>query len=118
MKRPLDGFNACDDFFVLVVKSHVLAVTMQLLGMTDVTEIPCSPQFPGLQDVWMDPAESRKKLLPSICLQIIDKFVDFRFNLPDGDNEAVDPESKDGVLAYAKGILALGCFHLEYSDGI
>ena len=118
MKRPLDGFNACDDFFVLVVKSHVLAATMQLLVMTDVTEIPSSPQFPGLQDVWMDPAESRKKLLHSICLQVIDEFVDFRFNLPDGGNEAVDPESKDGVLAYAKGILALGCFYLEYSDGI
>ena len=61
----------------------------------------------------MDPPESRKKLLHSIYLQVIDKFVDFRFNLPDGDNEAVDPESKDSVLAYAKGILVLACFYLN-----
>ena len=36
VKVPLDDFNACDEFFVLVVKSDILAATMKMLEISDV----------------------------------------------------------------------------------
>ena len=31
VKKPLDNFNACDDFFVLVVKCHILTAAMEMV---------------------------------------------------------------------------------------
>ena len=35
----------------------------------------------------------------------MDRFVDFRFNVPDG--ETVDPKFRDGVFAYAKVMITV-----------
>jgi len=31
--KPIDSFEACEDFFVLVVEAHVVAAAMKLLDM-------------------------------------------------------------------------------------
>ena len=80
MKVPLDNFNACDDFFVLVVKSHILTAAMQMLGMAEVSDIPSSPLFPNLENEWMESAEHRKNILQQISVSVVKKFADFHFN--------------------------------------
>ncbi len=52
VQRPLDNFNACDDFFVLVVHTQA----MKMLGTSDVNKIPSSSPFPGLEEEWMESA--------------------------------------------------------------
>ncbi len=116
VQRPLDNFNACDDFFVLVVHAHILAAAMKMLGISDVNEIPSSSPFPGLEVEWMESAESRKKMLHSVSSKIVEKFINLDFNVQ--SEETCDVDSSDEVFAYAKGILSLGCFYLEYSDSI
>ena len=127
MKKPLDNFNACDDFFVLVVKAHILVAAMKTLGMNDVNATPSSPLFPDIENEWMEPAEHRRKVLEQMSMTVVNQFVDFQFNCPDDcpddsfnspDNSFDDSSTDDGVLLYAKRLLALGCFYLEYSDGI
>lgn len=113
VKVPLDDFNACDDFFVLVVKSHIVAAAMQMLGISDVGEIPSSPLYPDLANDWMETAEHRKEVLDQISKDLVDKYVNFSFNSSDDVKS-----SEDGVFEYAKGLLSLGCFYLEYSDAI
>ena len=111
VKVPLDDFNACDDFFVLVVKSHILAAAMEMLGMASVNATPSSPLFPNLADKWMDSAEHRKNVLHQISMSIV-KFANFQFN------NASEYATTDGVLLYANRLLSLGSFYLEFSDAI
>ena len=54
-----------------------------------------------------------KKYLNPLQLMIID----FQFNTPE-DQTTGKPETLDGVILYANRILSLGCYYLEYSDGI
>ncbi len=79
VKQPLDNFNACDDFFVLVVKSHILAAAMEMLGMVDLNEIPSCSLFPGLQDEWMESIESRKKVLHLVSAKIAEQYINLNF---------------------------------------
>ncbi len=69
VQRPLDNFNACDDFFVLVVHAHILAAAMKMLGISDVNEIPSSSPFPGLEVEWMESADA------DFCFEYMDKFI-------------------------------------------
>ncbi len=62
----------------------------------------------------MDTAEHREKTLLQISTDLVDKFVNFSFNCSDDDVKS----SEDDVFQYAKGLLSLGCFYLEYSDSI
>ena len=73
VKEPLDNLNACDDFFVLVVKSHILMAAMQMFGMADISAIPSSPLFPNLENKWMESAEHRKGILQEISLSVVKK---------------------------------------------
>ena len=54
VKKPLDDFNACDDFFVLVVKCHVIAAAMKMLNMSQTSQVPFSPLFPPLENKWIE----------------------------------------------------------------
>lgn len=51
VKKPLDNFNACDDFLVLVVKCHILTAAIKMLKMGDV------PSIADTENVWMLPSE-------------------------------------------------------------
>ena len=85
VKIPLDDFNACDNFFVLVAKSHLLAAAMKMLEISDVKEIPTCSLYRDLQDEWMESAEHRKNFLHQISKDLVNKFVDFKFNHLDED---------------------------------
>ena len=111
VRKPIDNFNACDDFFVLVVKSHIVAAAMEVLGIKAVNQVPSENE-----NDWMETKENRKQKLDSIARSIVDRFIDFRYNVSDEENES--EAAADNILMYSKRILSLGCFYLEYSDGI
>jgi hypothetical protein len=68
VKKPLDNFNACDDFFVLVVKCHILTAAMKMLEMDDVTSIPSKKYVPDPENCWLLPPENRKKILKTSAI--------------------------------------------------
>ena len=114
MKKPLDNFNACDDFFVLVVKCHILTAAMEMLEMEDVNSVPSKIYVADPENLWMLTAEERKKLLLTVSMDIFDNYMDISFHKTLTD----DPKSADQVHIYAKRIFSLGCFYMEYSDAI
>lgn len=64
------------------------------------------------QNVWIWTSEERKAILKDISQQITDKFVDFSFATED------DITSADKVFQYAKQVLSVGLFYIEFSDAI
>ena len=139
--HPKDDFRACDDFFVLVVKSHILAAAMKVLNIESLNEIP-----KGKDCDWMLPDEERKSKLEKFCNAIIQRFIKVGLledNIPDtvghemeldDESEADDHETEsdtdseneseqksvadDGVLEYAKDLMSLGMLYLEYCDAV
>ena len=113
VKKPLDNFNACDDFFVLVVKAHIISAAMEMLEMPDVTSIPSAKYVPDPDNLWMFPEEERKQVLMKICQDLFDNYIDIMFHkTPPKEKES------DKVNLYGRRVLSLGCFYLEYSDAI
>ena len=110
---PTKDFNACDDFFQVVVSAHIIAAAMKLLKMKSVNDVPTPFTAVGAKpdEVWMLDEEKRKKVLDDVCSEITKTFVGFSFA------ENVSPE-KDGVLSYAKKLLGSGLFYLEFCDAI
>ena len=46
MSDPAKDFNACDDFIVLVITSHILAASLEMLSMQSLDDIPVLPLLP------------------------------------------------------------------------
>ena len=38
--KPKDDYNACDDFFMLVLSAHILTAAMEFLGMGSLDDDP------------------------------------------------------------------------------
>lgn len=108
---PLDDFNACDDFFKLIVICHILSAATTLLKMSNLEDLPKHPKIADGIDTWMQTDSERKMILEEVCMDIIDQYTTLEFNKGYAD-------STDGVFAYAKQVLTLGCMYLEYSDAI
>lgn len=111
-KKPIDKFDECDDFFCLVVESLVLSACMEKFEMNGLDGVPCEQYAPGGIDTWMLSEEERKKVLETLTLELIDSFTNFSFQ------NLNSPSSSDKVFLYAKNLLSLGLFYLEYSDAI
>ena len=44
---PKKHFDACQDFFMLVLSAHILVASMEVLGMQAVTDIPSETLIPS-----------------------------------------------------------------------
>ena len=106
-----NDFNACDDYFVLVVRCHVLAAAMQYLKMKETTELPIHAAL--TEELWMESKDKRKDVLQQIVNEIVRKFVDIevKFNCRES-TEA------DKVQSYACELLSQGLLYMEFSDSI
>jgi len=92
--------NACEDFFVLVVESHILVAAMPVFQMSTVDGEPSSSLFPeGSSEL---NSMQRHKILPLAVETVLDKLVDLQF----GDDEQRSVETH----RYAHEVLSLGCF--------
>ena len=75
---PKDSFNACEDFFESVVRSHMVAAAMQTLGMKNTHDSPTMYKFPDNVDSL--PNEQRKELLSTVARDIVSKYFSLGFN--------------------------------------
>ena len=80
--------------------------------MKSTKEVPSDVVITDPENVWMQTAEERKAILKDICLMIVNEFVDFSF--PTEESFTTD----DKVFQYAKQVLSLGLFYIEFSDAI
>lgn len=87
---PMQKFNECEDFFKLIVSTHVLVATMNCFKMTSLDSVPTIPDFDQPDQLWMETAEKRQDVLHSICAEVVDKFICFEYNKhPPSSNDKV-----------------------------
>lgn len=111
-----DDFNACDDFFVTVVKCHIVAAAMQYFNMTGLDDKPDHPQL--RDDLWLDTLEERRDILQSVTNELVLLFgANFIGEVDDCDDDGHVEES-DKVQCYATELLSYGLLYLEFSDAI
>ena len=110
VKKPEEDFNACNDFFQLVM-CHILTAALQVLGINSLTNTPSTGVISVPHNVWMELSERQKFMLKNLCQRIVNQFVFFQFH----EKGSV---STDLVHMYSKQLLGLGCFFLEYSDAM
>ena len=111
VKDPMKNYNACDDFFVLVIESHIVALAMNILGMTNADQAPDSSILPDAHLLWMQPDDFRTNVLKMLTLRIVDE-LSLNFN------NFVYKDTDDKVRQYSIQLSSLGCLYLEYSDAI
>lgn len=115
VKHPKKDVNASEDFFLLVVTSHVLAAAVELLQMESLSATPQSTII--TTDYWCQSLDIRKSALMSVCTALVKKFVNFEF-FPKSAVECPRQEQEDKVFQYASKTLSLGLFYIEYLDAI
>lgn len=82
MNKPIDNFNACDDFFMTVLTSHIIVAAMKYLHIESLSQIPPDDIVPDAQELWMQSKQERKDRIDSISVKIVEMFVDFQFSGP------------------------------------
>ena len=107
----VDDFNACEDFFLLVVRCHVATAAMQYLNMKYTSDNPVHPQLKD--DLWLDSLEKRSDILQSISKEITLIYVDLEMK-----PGSLSVECDDKVQCYAAELLSLGLMYMEFSDSI
>lgn len=108
--KPVKDFNACDDFFIQVVSSHIVAAALEILDIHDPKDSSISLSD-EIKNAWMLEKQDREVLLKRVSKKIVDTCVSFKFN---ETNNSVD----DHIFQYAQQILSLGLFYFEFSDAI
>lgn len=68
---PKDNFNECEDFFFTVVRAHIIAAAMEVLGMDSLIDTAKNYVFPNPRDL---SSEQRKGLLMTPALDVVTKF--------------------------------------------
>ena len=108
--HPGKDFNASDDFLTVVVKSMIITAACKVLGMPSTSDNPQESVVP--YSTWLEATDAeRKALLISVSKKIVSNSVFFCFTTP-------CLRSQDKVMEYSKFLLGLGCFYMEFSDGI
>ena len=73
MSKPQADFNACDDFFVLIIEC------LAAMNVHSLFDTPVDSVLPNAQNVWMLTYEERKIILASICDRIISTLCSLNF---------------------------------------
>ena len=106
----MKNFNACNDFFILIVESHIICSSY---GMSSVAEVPNSPLVPDADALWTEPDEKCKQVLHTVGMKIVDSFINLRFNTCNSEQHM-----SDELNVYTKCLFSLKCLYLEFSDAI
>ena len=112
---PKRDVNACEDFFVLTVKCHIIAAVMKELQMNSLDDIPSDDVVP--EDTWLLPDDEKERVLTDVCDKVLEKFCAIKYHTTPtislGDND-----QQDQILLYASEVLTLGLLYLEFVDAI
>lgn len=71
VKKPIDSFNACDDFLMTVLVSHIIAAAMDVLHINRLELVPPDSIINDAQNLWMKTEKDRKAVLKHICGKIV-----------------------------------------------
>ena len=125
--KPKSDFNACHDFFELVVHCHIITAALTYLKMVNIDDTPSSDVIPDPDLAWMLPNDDRQQQIYAVCDEIVAKYVDFKYHGKHSESVGANRVSGevsitssgcDGIQQYASQILSLGCFYLEFCDAI
>ena len=107
VQDPSKDFNACEDFFLLVLSAHILSAGMKEFGMSNIRSVPA------------DVSISTKCDIESAAMKIVEEYVDIQYPvIREKKSSAKKEVEEDRVKEYGKEVLTLGCFYLEYRDAI
>ena len=98
--------NACEDFFSLVVVAHIIVAAMEIFCMSETTDDPPGDIFPESVE-----ASDRETVLQSAVSVIVEEFINLSY-------PARKPKKCDHVQEYAKEILTMGLFYMNFQDAI
>ena len=108
----MKDFNACDDFFMTALTSHITAAALKYMQIESLAEVPSENVLPHADNMWSLSKDDRRAIIEEIGLKIVNAYVDFSYS------SQPKPQCIDGVHTYAKTVLSLGLFYWEYSDSI
>ena len=109
---PKKDMNACEDFITTVTSGLVVAAALNTFELQSVNDCPADHIVLDAESVWTLTDGERREYMNKLCGQVYDKFVHFMFN---DDNEV---NTEDKVWRYSVQLLRLGCFYMEFADGI
>ena len=112
-KCKITDFNACDNFFKVIVSSHIIAAAMELLNMSNVDDEPANESVLS-PDAWLQDDNARKDILYSISSKIVSTFTDIEAKFV----VTSMPQDDDRVLQYSRLVMSIGLLYLEYCDAI
>ena len=115
-EEPKEDFNACEDFFILVVTCHILCVTMKYLKLDSLNSYPSSCDLIP-DDYLIRSTAERQCILHAVASAIIDQTVDLSMTFSDDCETSTDGEN-DHILEYANEIISLGLLFMNYRDSI
>ena len=101
--------NAFEDFLMLVVESHILAIVMEEFHIESLDGTPHHPKFS--KEEFLDKSSSGKR---EMFMEAVEEVIGKYMYLYNKDV----PKESDSVKGYAKQVVSLGLLYMEYSDGI
>ena len=107
--------NANEDFFLLVVQSHIICAAMKLFGLETADSFP-----ENAEEEWnLGTARERQSKLHSLAYRILESFLDLNFFVtPQPETSQSNEADIDHALEYAKEVISLGLFYMEFQDSI
>ena len=112
--EPNDDFDACEEFFLLVVICHILCAGMKQLKMALLQDFPQSSMIP--ENISELTKEERTEILKNIATNLVNEIVDLSPTFQDKKEHATPDE--DHIFEYARELVSLGLLYMNYRDSI
>ena len=106
--KPKANFNACDDFFEIIITGYILGAAMEVLGMKSLDDTPSDVLVQSPETAWMGSNLEREDKLREISMHIVHTFI----------NNKTPSFSEDNVHNYSTSVLSIGCLYFEMRDAI
>ena len=106
------NFTAVQDFFSVILDSHITAAALQLFGMKSPTDDPTLHCFEG--DLQHATSEAKAQYFSKCVDTIVTRFVLHHVQTLENENSI----SPDGVSEYACSVIGLGLMARNFSNAI
>ena len=115
VKTPKNNFNACDDFFRLIFKCHIITAALKVLQMESCTSPPPHDLCPEI--IQLHSAAERKNILHLYYRAIVEAFTNLQLKTNSLQcHEILTYDDK--ITGYATELLTLGLLYVEFTDAI
>ena len=108
ISHPKHEVTACEDFFVLIVKAHIISACMEVFEMCTLEDRPSEYFFPN--NVEKADHTQRESCLMNAMSKVLSQYVDLQIFKEPSELSS----SKDYIHNYAKEVLSLGLLYMEF----